>query len=69
MRKKTEGERVEKVADVGVGKEIREEGGKGEATEENLGRARESVLMFCLSVFAFIKCVIYLSANYEDIHF
>ena len=41
--KNAEGEQVEKAADVGVGKEIREEGGGGEATEESPGRAREEI--------------------------
>ena len=41
--KNAEGERVKKAADVGVGKDIRKEGGGGEATEESPGRAREEI--------------------------
>ena len=52
--KNAEGERVKKAADVGVGKEIREEGGGGEATEESPGRAKGSVL-----VFVFIRVCVY----------
>ena len=48
---------------MGVGKEIKEEKGGGEATEESLGRNDRCLCLF-LSVFVFIKCVIYLGTNY-----
>ena len=56
---------------MGVGKEIRVEGGRGEATEESLWAERgDWCFCFFLSIFAFIECVIYLgrSTNDEDIN-
>ena len=52
-----------------MGKEIREKGGGGEATEESRAKQEDLCLCLFLSVFVFIKYVIYLSTNYKDIHF
>ena len=55
MRKNSEGEGVKHAAVVGVGKEIREEGGGGgEAKEESLDQAMGLVL-----VFVFIRVCVY----------
>ena len=54
VRKNTEGEGVKKAADVGVGKEIREEEGGGEAKEESPDQAKVLVL-----VFVFIRVCVY----------
>ena len=55
---------------MGVGKEIKEEEGGGEATEESSGaEGGEWCVCLFLPVFEFIKCVTYLSTNYEDINF
>ena len=42
-----------------VGKDIREDEGGEEATDESLGRGDWCLCLF-LSVFVFIKCVLYL---------
>ena len=67
--KNAEEEQVKEAAEVGVGKEIREKGGGGEATEESRAKQEDLCLCLFLSVFVFIKYVIYLSTNYKDIHF
>jgi hypothetical protein len=58
-REKNAGEeRVKEVAEVGAGKEIREEEGRGKATEGRPDRGDWCLCLF-LSVFVFIKCIIY----------
>ena len=52
--KDAEERRVEEVAEVGLGKKIREEEGGGEATEGSPGRGDWCLCLF-LSVFVFIK--------------
>ena len=55
-KKDTEEERNKEAAEVGVGKEIMEEGGGGEATKESPGQEDMCSCLFSF-VFVFIKSI------------